>query len=111
MGDDYFAKGGARTNATAVGTGSGVTTTIAAVTGQRWNATGIQVSSDAAALVTIESPASTVLWQKRYSAAFAASEAFPLGCVEGASAGAILVKISASTSHCEANIQAIAIGG
>ena len=109
-GDTYFDKDLGRSQATGVGTNSGQTTTIAACNaGNRWNVTGIQVSGDAAALVTIESPASTILWSKRFAGSFAASEGFPLGQMKGGVAAAVLVKISASTSNCEANIQAIQI--
>jgi hypothetical protein len=67
---------------------------------------GIQVSGDAAALVTIESPSGTVLWQKRYAAAFQDNVMFNDDSAIVAAVGAdVLVKISASTSHSEANIQ------
>lgn len=107
MGDYYFSKDAGRFGATNAGTNSGVTATVTAVTGQVQQATGVQCSGDLAALVTIESPASTVLWQKRFSAAFVMSETFPLGTIAGSSGAAILVKVSASTSHSEANIQSI----
>jgi hypothetical protein len=90
---------------TGVGTNAGVTVTKAAVTGQRHSCAGIQCSGDAAALVTIESPSGTPLFSKRYAAAFTMSEAFPPGALLGSLSGAMLVKISASTSNSEANIQ------
>lgn len=105
MGDYYFNKIGSRTTVTAVGTNAGASATLAATSGDKWTCVGIQCSGDAAALITIESPASTVLWQKRFAAAFTVSETFPLGFIVGSAGGAMLVKISASTSHCEANIQ------
>lgn len=108
-GDYYFGKDAGRSQATAAGTTAGTSATIAAATGFSWHATGAQFSGDAAALVTIESPSATVIWRKRYAAAFADSVAFPLGCMKGAGDGAILVKISASTAACEANIQAMKI--
>lgn len=108
MGDYFYSKDAGRTIASAVGTISGVTATIPAVTGQRLHCTGIQASGDAAALVTIESPAATVLWRKRFAAAFSVSEAFPLGAVVGAVGQALLVKVSASTANSEANIQSLA---
>ena len=91
---------------TGTGTNAGVTVTETASTdGNRKHVIyGIQCSGDAAALVTIESPASTVLWRKRFAAAFAFSENFDLPIV-GAAGQAILTKISASTSNCEANHQ------
>ena len=105
MGDFYFNKLGARTSQTATGTNAGATATLALSAGYKWTTTGIQCSGDAAALVTIESPAATVLWQKRFASAFTVSETFPLGFIEGADSTALLVKISASTTHCEANSQ------
>lgn len=114
MGDYYYSKDAGRFAASGVGTTAGTTQTIAAVTSPanaKLHCTGIQCSGDAAALVTIESPSGTVLWRKRFAAAFSVSEAFPLGSVVGASGQAILVKISASTANCEANIQALAIFG
>lgn len=107
MGDHFFGKVRARFSATGVGTNAGVTVTQAAPSDTRrhYTCTGIQVSGDAAALVTIESPASTVLWRKRFAAAFNVSESFQIGTICGAQGAAILVKISASTANCEANIQ------
>lgn len=94
-----------RLGATGAGTNAGVTVTSTGVASRVKGVTGIQVSGDAAALVTIESPASTILWRKRFAAAFAVSEAFMLGQIEGPTGQDILVKISASTSNCEANLQ------
>ena len=111
MGDYFYNKDAGRFSATAVGTNAGVTATVTHVTGQKLHATGIQCSGDAAALVTVESPSGTVLWRKRFAAAFSVSEAWGLGSIVGASGSDLLVKISASTSNCEANIQAIAIVG
>jgi len=112
MGDHFFGKVRGRVAATATtATSGGVSATIAAPsdTARHYVVTGIQTSSDAACLVTIESPASTVLWQKRYSAAHAASEAFPPGVISAAVGQAVLVKTSASTSNTEANIQAFTV--
>lgn len=107
MGDYYFSKIRSRAAGSGVGTNSGVTVTLTAPSGNlAYTCTGIQCSGDAAALVTIESPANTVLYRKRFAAAFNMSESFPPGFIRGAAAGAMLVKISASTSNCEANIQA-----
>lgn len=108
MGGDYFlGKIKSRTGATNIGTNAGVSATIAApgVAGKHHVCTGIQCSGDAACIVTIESPASTVLWRKRFAAAFTVSETFAPGTISGADNAALLVKISASTSNCEANIQ------
>lgn len=92
-----------------VGTNEGVTVTQAASGSRTYACTGIQCSGDAAALVTIESPASTVLYRKRFAAAFNVSERFDVPIV-GAQGQAIRVVISASTSNCEANIQGISTG-
>ena len=90
--------------AKAVGTNAGATATRTISAGSsRLLVSGIQCSGDAAALVTIESPASTVLYSKRFAAAFAFSENFQTPKV-GTEANNVLVKISASTANCEANI-------
>lgn len=95
---------------TAAGTNAGVTAKQSAVDAKTINIpTHVSVSGDAAALVTIESPASTVIWQKRYAAAFADEIKFEFGELEGVISpdADVLVKISASTSHCEANIAGV----
>ncbi len=113
MGDSYFGKVRARASSTSTGTNAATSATIAApatdTAARRWFVTGIQVSGDTACIVTIESPASTILWRKRATAAFAFSEAFPPGTIMGAVGAAVLVKISASTSNCEANLQAMLV--
>ena len=92
-------------SASGVGTNAGVTVThTISSPAARSCVTGIEASGDAAALVTIESPASTVLYRKRFAAAFTLSEGFATPIV-GADSQNVLVKISASTSNCEANIQ------
>lgn len=90
-----------------VGTNAGVTVTQSAPSdgNSYYSVTGIQCSGDAACIVTIESPASTVLWRKRFAAAFNVSERFEPGTLNGAAGAAVLVKVSASTSNSEANIQ------
>lgn len=86
-----------------MGTNAGVTVTHTLTTGANHaEVTGVQGSGDAAALVTIESPAGTAIWRKRFAAAFTFSETLLL---PGAAAQNVLVKISASTANCEANIQ------
>ena len=107
-GDYYFDKINDRWSATGVGTTAGVTVTKTGATGTSlYSVTGFQCSGDAAAVVTVESPAATVLWRKRFAAAFTMSEAFPLGTIKGAVAADVLVKISASTANCEANLQGV----
>ena len=90
--------------ATAVGTNAGVTATLTGVTNNQWVCTQIAVSGDAAALVTVESPASTVLWRLRMAGAFDRVIPFPPGELKGADGANLLVKISTSTSNSEANI-------
>jgi hypothetical protein len=89
--------------------GGGVTVTHPSVTSQAHTVTSCQCSGDAAALVTIESPAATILWRKRYSAAFVMSEIFPPGTVVGALSQAILIKVSAGTTNSEANFQGFSV--
>lgn len=107
MSDNLFRSVSSRWSETGVGTTAGVSTTHAAEsdTAYRHMVSGIQCSGDAACIVTIESPASTILWRKRFAAAFNISESFPIGCISGAVGQAVLVKVSASTANSEANIQ------
>ena len=110
MSDSFYSKISSRVSGAGVGTTAGATVTLAAPTGAKgYTCAGIQCSGDAAALVTIESPSATVLWRKRFAGAFTMSERFELGNIKGAAAAAMLVKISASTANCEANIQAFVI--
>lgn len=111
MGDYLWGKVRNRWSATDVGTNAGVTVTKAAPadTARHYACLGIQCSGDAAALVTVESPAATVIYRKRFAAAFNFSESFALGAKQGAQGAAMLVKISASTSNCEANIDGVTI--
>lgn len=110
MADQYYDKIIDRSSGTGVGTNAGVTVTLAAPSGtKKWVATGIQCSGDAAAVVTIESPSGTKLYQKRFAGAFTMNDCFLLGTIKGPEAAAMLVKISASTANCEANIQGVTI--
>ena len=113
MGDVYFDKIRERTGATnAVTTTGGVSATITDPgDGWKYVCTGIQCSSDAAALVTVESPSGTVKWRKRFSGAFTMSETFVIGTVVGTVSEAMLVKVSANTTNAEANIQAVKVAG
>jgi len=95
--------------ASAVGTSAGVTATKAGVAGVIYLVTNVACSGDAAALVTIEAPTGTVLWRKRFAAAFTHSESFMPGVIKGAPADAASVKVSASTSNSEANISGYSI--
>lgn len=103
---DYFVQNqsvGAPWSATGVGTNAGVTVVQAAAAGNQHWLTNTAASGDAAAVVTVESPAGTVIWRKRFAAAFQSVEIFnpPL---QGADSQLIQVKISASTANCEANL-------
>lgn len=92
-------------SASGVGTTAGVTVTHTKTTAaDHCEVSGIQCSGDAAAVVTVESPAGTILWRKRFTASFTHSEGFGVP-LSGASGQNVLVKISASTANCEANIQ------
>lgn len=96
---------------TGVGTNAGVTVTLTGLAGQVFSVRGIQVSGDAAAIVTVESPASTVLYRRRIAAAGSLAETWDIGQLKGASGADVLVKISASTANCEASIQADKLPG
>lgn len=100
-----------RSQGTGVGTNAGVTVTLTGAAGTQFSVRSIDCSGDAAAVVTIESPAGTVKWQKRFAAAFNTAKEFDLGSLLGADGSNILVKISASTSNCEANISADKLPG
>lgn len=87
-----------------VGTTAGVTLSHAASAGNIHKVSAIQCSSDTAAAVTVESPAGTVLYTKRFAGAFTLSETFPIP-LSGADGALVQVKISLSTTNCEANMQ------
>jgi predicted phage gp36 major capsid-like protein len=109
VGDYYLGKVKTRSMTTGTGTTAGVTVTRSATAGVKRTVVHISGSSDAAALVTIESPASTVLWRKRFSAAFTFESSFAPGVIEVAGNTDVLVKISASTANCEANLGCLGI--
>lgn len=111
MSDYFFDKIRNRFSGTGVGTNAGVSVTQAAVANRKHVCAGIQGSSDAACLITVESPAGTILWKKRKAAAGDFSESFAPGCVVGVVGAALLVKVSASTSNSEANIQGFTLNG
>jgi hypothetical protein len=93
--------------------GGGVTASKAASggAGDVHAVTGVQCSGDAAALVTIESPASTVIWRKRFAAAFVMSEEFNESPLLGAPGQLVRVVVSAGTANSEANMQGVRLGG
>lgn len=103
------AEGGSKVPATNVGTNGGVSVTLAAIAASKFVVTHISGSGDAAAVVTLETPTGTVVWQKRFAAAFTFSENFHYGEYESTMNSTVTLKISASTSHCEANLGAIQI--
>lgn len=111
MGDHFYGKVRGRVSATSVSTSGGVILTQAAPsdTVRNYCVAGIQTSSDAACIVTIESPLSTVIWRKRFAAAHNVSERFETGTLNGAVNAALVVRVSASTSNCEANLQALIV--
>ena len=89
---------------TAVGTDSGATATHALNNNNTFVVTSISGHCDADAIITIESPASTVLWQSKVDVSV---EGFSFNfsglSVVGVSAQAILGKISASSADCQVN--------
>lgn len=109
MSNNYYHKAKGYGINSGVGTNAGVTVATTAVAGTAYTCSGIDASGDAAALVTIESPAGTVVWRKRFAAAFNTSAYFEPGCIKGIPGDLIQVKISASTTNCEASINWIKI--
>lgn len=87
----------------------GVSATKTGVAGETQMVTGIQCSSDAAALVTIQTPSGTTVWRKRFAAAFNMSENFQPGVITAATGDTVLVNVSASASNVEANINGYTI--
>ena len=82
---------------TAVGTDSGASATHAA-----------QAVTDSDSIVTIESPASTVLWQSKIDISVEGlSFNFPDLTVVGGQGEAILGKIASSSADCQVNLQGI----
>src|SRR5690348_16087377 len=67
-------------------------------------ATSLEASSDAAAVLTVESPTGTPIFQLRFAAAFAVEIPFTAG-LPGATGKTMTAKVSASTAHSEVNLQ------
>lgn len=84
--------------------------TKSAVAGQCHVATHISGSSDAAAVVTLESPDGTVLWRKRFAAAFTFSETLPPGEYTAGVNQDLRLEISAGTNR-EINLAGYSIRG
>lgn len=93
--------------AAAVGTNAGVTATHTPGASTKSVVTHVSGSGDGAALVTIESPTGTVIWRKRFAAAFNFETNFSFGELEGVAASTVSVKVSASTTNSEANIAGV----
>ena len=92
-------------NETAAGTGSGATATHALSAGKTFFVTSISGHVDADAIITIESPAATVVWESKIDVSVeGTSFNFPGLNVAGSPGAAILGKISASTADCQVNI-------
>ncbi len=104
MADPYRRKAELPVKATATGTNGGATATISGVANKSIVVEQISISSDLAALITIESPNDTILWQMRFAGSFAATITFPPGMLFGPAGQDANVTLSASTSHSEANI-------
>jgi hypothetical protein len=90
--------------ANAQGTTAGVTLTQAAPTavGRKHVLEKFEAYGDAAAIVTVESPAATLLWKEQFAGAFNIERTLD---IEGAKDQALLVKISASTAFCGVNAE------
>ncbi len=104
MSDPYRGRAGDAFMSSAVGTSAGVSTTQAGASDGTVTIEHISGSSDGAGVVTVESPSGTVIWTQRFNAAYTFFYNFPPGCLRGAYGAGVLVKLSASTSHSEANI-------
>lgn len=101
--DEYIIRGGPRVLGTGAGTNAGVSVTNSAVTGKSHRVCHISGSGDAAATVTIEMPAGTIKWRQKYAAAFTFGHNFA-PALQAPGSTDVVLKISASTSSCEANL-------
>ncbi len=104
MSDPYRGRAGDAFMASSTGTSAGVSATQSGTADGTVTVEHISGSGDAAAVLTVESPANTVIWTQRFNAAFTFFYNFPPGCLRGGYGQGVLVKLSASTSHSEANI-------
>ena len=98
-------------NATGAGTNAGVTVSQSPASGRAITVTYLSASGDTGALVTLETPAGTPIWRKRFGSAFSVSEVFPPGEYMAAKDAVVQIVISASTSNCEANIAGYEVNG
>jgi hypothetical protein len=92
-------------SATAVGTGAGATATQAAQTGATYIATAISGHTDTDSLITIESPAGTVLWESKIDISLEGFS-FHFGglYVPGVADAAIVGKVASSAADAQVNI-------
>jgi hypothetical protein len=91
-------------SATAAGTNSGATATKAAVDGVTYVVTNISGHVDADSIVTIESPATTVLWESKVDVSlegFSFNFSPTIPCPRG---GAAVGKLSASSADCQVTV-------
>tara|TARA_R110001583_G_scaffold1177_3_gene9750 strand:- start:2241 stop:2555 length:315 start_codon:yes stop_codon:yes gene_type:complete len=92
-------------SATGLGTDSGATATMAADTYQRFVVTNISGHVDADSVLTIESPASTVLWESKIDVSV---EGFSFDfnpCIPTVAVNtAILGKLASSSADCQVTI-------
>ena len=97
-----------RFSVTAAGTDSGATATQTASAGNTFVVTNISGHGDADSAITIESPASTIIWEGKKDVSV---EGLPIEHggmnVTGAKGAAILGKIAASTSDCQITISGV----
>lgn len=110
MGDPYFGKVRKRWSEDTQGTTS-ATATRAAETGYKHVITGISGSSDAASIVTVESPSGTAIWRGRVAAGGAYTMSFAPGTLVGDSDALVRVVTGTGTSACEANISGFTVKG
>jgi hypothetical protein len=91
-------------SATAVGTDSGATATQSADASQRYVVTNISGHGDADAVITIESPASTVVWESKIDVSVEGFSFDFSPTIPCAINTAVLGKIAASSADCQVTI-------
>jgi len=98
-------------NETAAGTNDGATATKAAVVEKQFFITSISGHIDEDVVVTIESPAGTVLWETKIDFSVEGTQIkSPAGLnVQGVPDAAILGKIANSAADCQININGYSI--
>ena len=92
-------------SATAAGTSAGASATQAAITGAKFIATSISGHTDTDSVITVESPAGTILWQSAIDVSLEGVGFHFSGIyVPGVQDAAIVGKIASSTTDCQVNI-------